>query len=315
MSEIIDRALHEIQRCGYMTKVVSVVHLAELQEAINRLHCEGLLDKRMSDEYLRFQYCVPENLPDATAILVTAIPQPVTRVQFIWRGINYSADIPPTYIGTVDDSQIKEIFTSILEPAGYKLERARLPLKTLAVRSGLMQYGRNNITYTLQMGSFQRLVAFYSNCPIDRDDWQELKVMKACKNCFKCLENCPTRCISADRFLIHAEKCLTWLNENENNFPDWVKPDWHNALIGCLRCQSICPMNKRRINKVADGPKFSESETGLLLRKIPFDKLPEVTRKKLIIISANEWYEVLARNLGVLIESKGFTTISGEGYA
>jgi epoxyqueuosine reductase len=166
-----------------------------------------------------------------------------------------------------------------------------------------MQYGRNNITYIPGMGSFQRLVAFYSDCPIERDDWQELKIMRACETCFKCLENCPTQCISTDRFLIHAENCLTWLNESEGDFPDWVKPDWHNALIGCMRCQLICPVNKTQIKKVADGPAFSEEETGFILNKTSFETLQEVTREKLARISADDWYEVLARNLNLLMKN------------
>ncbi|MDO9333034.1 MAG: 4Fe-4S double cluster binding domain-containing protein [Dehalococcoidales bacterium] len=307
MTGVINTTQAELEKNGFKVKTVSITHLSELQEDIDKFHRQGLLDKQLSDSYLRFQYGTPEDLPGATIIFIIAVPQPITRAQFTWQGTTYEADIPPTYIGKTDDTRVKDILTSVLKPAGYRLARARLPVKTLAVRSGLMQYGRNNITYVPGMGSFQRLVAFYSDCPTERDDWQELKVMKACETCFKCLENCPTQCISTDRFLIHAENCLTWLNESEGDFPDWVKPDWHNALIGCMHCQLICPVNKTQIKKVADGPIFSEKETGLLLQKIPSDKLAEVTRDKLVSISANDWYEVLARNLRVLIESRLFT--------
>jgi epoxyqueuosine reductase len=68
-------------------------------------------------------------------------------------------------------------------------------------------------------------------------------------------------------------------------------------------CQLICPVNKTQIKKVAEGPAFSEKETGLLLQKVPFDKLAEETREKLISISANDWYEVLTRNLSVLMKN------------
>ena len=304
MAGIIDNALQELLRSGYKAKVVSITHLSELQEGIDKFHRQGLLDKQLSDSYLRFQYGTPDDLPGVTAIFIIAVPQPITRARFTWQGTTYEADIPPTYIGKTDDALVKDILTSVLKPAGYRVERARLPVKTLAVRSGLTQYGRNNITYVPGMGSFQRLVAFDSDCPIERDDWQELKIMRACETCFKCLENCPTQCISTDRFLIHAENCLTWLNESEGDFPDWVKPDWHNALIGCMRCQLICPVNKTQIKKVADGPTFSEKETGLLLQKMPFDKLAEETREKLVKISADDWYDVLARNLNLLMKNK-----------
>jgi epoxyqueuosine reductase len=303
MAGIIDNALQELQKAGYKAKVVSITHLSELQEDIDKFHRQGLLDKQLSDSYLRFQYGIPEDLPKANTIFIIAVPQAITRARFTWQGTTYEADIPPTYIGKTDDTRVNDLLTSLLKPAGYRIERALLPVKTLAVRSGLTQYGRNNITYIPGMGSFQRLVAFYADCPIDRDDWQELKVMRACETCFKCLENCPTQCISTDRFLIHAENCLTWLNESEGDFPNWVKPDWHNALIGCMRCQLICPVNKTQIKKVADGPEFSEKETGLLLQKTPFDKLAEETHEKLVSISADDWYDVLARNLDLLMKN------------
>jgi epoxyqueuosine reductase len=306
MSNIISEAGKELKKLGLKAKTVSTVHLPQLQEDIDRFHRQDLLDKQLSERYLRFEYNISAALPDAQSLFSIAVPQPITRARFTWQGIAIETDIPPTYIGKKDDTRVKDTLTSVLAPAGYRLERARLSVKTLAVRSGLAQYGRNNITYVPGMGSFQRLVAFYSDCPIERDDWQELRVMKACDNCFKCLENCPTQCISTGRFLIHAENCLTYLNESEREFPDWVKPDWHNALIGCMRCQLICPVNKTQIKKVVDGPKFSEKETGLLLQKTPFDKLAEETREKLANISADGWYEVLARNLNALIESRRF---------
>ena len=34
-----------------------------------------------------------------------------------------------------------------LDPAGYQAKKAVLPWNLLAVRSGLAQYGKNNITY------------------------------------------------------------------------------------------------------------------------------------------------------------------------
>jgi epoxyqueuosine reductase len=131
--------------------------------------------------------------------------------------------------------------------------------------------------------------------------------MKSCETCLQCLEDCPTQCISTERFLIHAENCLTWLNESEGDFPDWVKPDWHNALIGCMQCQLICPVNKTQVKKVKNGPEFSEEESGLILQKTPFEKLLEPTQQKLVSISADDWYEVLARNLSVLIKKQQIT--------
>lgn len=303
MTYITEKTLRELQKAGYKARIVSVSYLPDLKEDIDELHRQGLLDKQLSRDYLQFEYNVSTILPPARSLFVIAIPQPITRAKFEWQGKTYDADIPPTYIGETDDAKVKDLLTSVLRPAGYKLERAKLPVKTLAVRSGLAQYGRNNITYVPGIGSFHRLVAFYSDYPIEVDNWQELKKMKSCENCFKCLENCPTQCITPDRFLIHAENCLTWQNERERNFPTWVKPDWHNSLIGCMRCQLICPVNKAQIKKVVDGPQFSEDETVSILNKKPLNTLSDETRQKLIEISADNWYEVLTRNLKALMRN------------
>jgi len=302
MAGIIEKALQELKRNGYKVKVLSVSHLGELQEDIDKFQRNSLLDKKLSERYLKFEYNASTALPDTKSLIIIAVPQPITRIRFEWQDKEYNADIPPTYIRKIDDEHVKEILMSVLEPAGYRLERARLPVKTLAVRSGLAQYGRNNITYVSGFGSFHRLIAFYSDCPCDEDNWQELKVMRACETCFKCLENCPTQCISTDRFLIHAENCLTYLNESENKFPNWVKPDWHNAIIGCMRCQLVCPVNKAQIKKVVDGPQFSEKETELILQKTPLDNLPKITRENISSISGDDWYEVFPRNLNVLLK-------------
>jgi len=39
-------------------------------------------------------------------------------------------------------------------------------------------------------------------------------------------------------------RCLTWNNEHAADFPGWLLPEWHHTLIGCLKCQSVCPANR-----------------------------------------------------------------------
>jgi epoxyqueuosine reductase len=129
-------------------------------------------------------------------------------------------------------------------------------------------------------------------------------MMKACEGCFRCQENCPTGCIPKDRFLLHAENCLTRHNEREDLLESWIKPDWHNALIGCMRCQTVCPVNKKQLAVIVPGPVFSETETALLLQKTRLDALPDETRLKLSAIAMDVLYDVLARNLDVLMKNQ-----------
>ena len=289
---------------GFKARSVSIQRLAEVKEDIEKLKRQGLLDKHLADEiYLQFDYDVTVSLPGVQSLLIIAIPQPVTRATFSWRSKVYTGDIPPTYIGKTDDARVKDTLTTIIGP-DFKLVRVSLPVKTLAVKSGLAQYGKNNITYVPGFGSYNRLVAFATDRSWQEDSWSESKMMKICETCNKCRENCPTHCIPMDRFLIHAENCLTWHNEREDILENWIKPDWHNALIGCMRCQLVCPVNKNQLTNIVAGPVFSETETALLLQQIPLDALPDETRRKPSAIAMDDSYEVLARNLEVLIKAQ-----------
>ena len=304
MNEIVHKIQEGMKQFGYKAKTVSITHLPEVQDAVGRLVRQGLLNKRLHERW-HFYLQTNKNLPEAKTIVVVAMPYPITRVWFKCKGIAYPADFPPDYFAkTEKESRAEAILNNVLKTAGYKVARAHLALKTLAVRSGLATYGRNNITYVSGMGSLCMLVAFYTDYPSEEDNWQESKAMEACENCSLCRENCPTGSIPLDRFLIHAENCLGFLNEMEPDFPHWVQlqPDWHNALIGCMRCQFVCPVDKPYLRKIAAGPSFSEEETGLILNKTPLENLSQETRQKLKI--SDGVYPLLARNLSALIEKQ-----------
>lgn len=293
---------------GVKLKTVSIRHLAEQKEDVEKLQRQGLLDKHLAEVYLQFNYDMSAALPGARCLLIVAMPQPLTSAVFNWKGKMYHCDIPPTYIRKADDARVKDALTAIVGPDGFKLTRVHLPVKTLAVRSGLAQYGKNNITYVPGFGSYHRLVAFATDCECSDDNWGELKMMKACEGCFRCAENCPTGCIPKVRFLLHAENCLTRHNEREDILESWIKPDWHNALIGCMRCQLVCPVNKNQFTNIVAGPVFSETETALLLQKIQLDALPDETRRKLSAIAMDDSYDVMARNLDLLIKNQTLQT-------
>jgi hypothetical protein len=57
-------------------------------------------------------------------------------------------------------------------------------------------------------------------------------------------KKCPTAAIKPDQFLLHAEYCLTFHNEKRGEFPEWIGTPAHHCLVGCMRCQIICPENK-----------------------------------------------------------------------
>jgi epoxyqueuosine reductase len=291
-----------LRSAGCEAVVVSVDRLEEVRAAISRLVERGLVNRRLSKDW-KFYLEANDSLPGTRTIVVVAVPQPIVRVVFRWQGKDFPAEIAPGYFYRVNESRAEDLLKNTLAVAGYKMVRAHLPLKTLAVRAGLAEYGRNNIAYVQGMGSFFRLVAFYSGCPCDEDNWDKYRVMSACSDCSLCSDNCPTGCIGNERFLIHAENCLGYLGQRQPDFPYWVRlqPDWPYGLVGCMRCQSVCPVNQPYLDNKRDGPSFSEEETRLVLGAVTLDGLPPETRRKLSDMS-DFIYPLLARNLRELID-------------
>ncbi len=180
------------------------------------------------------------------------------------------------------------------------MRKANLPWKLLAVHSGLAQYGKNNITYVNGMGSYHRLVAFISDLPGAEDHWQAPRVLERCENCKACMKACPTGAITADRFLLNGERCLTFHNERRGEFPQWIKPSWHNCLVGCLYCQKACPVNKDIPQSIEEGPVFSENESAVILLGTPKNEVPRNVIQKLKNLDMIEYLPVLGRNLRAL---------------
>ncbi len=302
--DLVFNIIHEaLKPAGYKAKTVSITRLPEMQESVAALIRQGAINKRMSDNW-HFYRTPNTGLPEAKTIIVAALPQSVTRFTFSRQGRDYHGEVAPADYSLADELRVEEILKKALESTGHKVIKARLPLKILAVRSGLAGYGKNNIAYVRGMGSFCRLIAFYTDAPCEEDNWQASGVMKACDNCVLCRDNCPNGSITGDRFLIHAENCLGFLQEKQPEFPYWVRyqPDSLNAFIGCMRCQSVCPANQPYLKNIEAGSSFSREETTLILNKTPWEQLSPETRKKLENIRSI--YPLIACNLSALIEKQ-----------
>jgi epoxyqueuosine reductase len=141
----------------------------------------------------------------------------------------------------------------------------------------------------------------------EQDDWREPKVMELCERCRACLQGCPTGAIELERFLLRAERCITFLNEKPGQvaFPEWMEASWHNYLVGCMRCQRVCPENRKVRDWVEEGGEFSEEETGLLLKGGPQAELPAVLVEKLERWDLLDYLDIMPRNLNALLGRRG----------
>jgi epoxyqueuosine reductase len=225
------KTLHERSKeQGYKIKIVPIAHVKELKKEIEAHHHKGLLDEELYDEYLAsFDFECQQKLPAAKSLVIGSIPQPQVRVVFKWEKDAYPVVIPPAYNSSTN-MHLADLLKAFLGAAGYQLKTVRLPEKLLAVRSGMARYGKNNITYIEGMGSFHSPVVFISDFPCRQDAWIEPRILEHCETCSACMKACPTDAIGSDRFLLHAERCITFHNERSKDFAKWLSPAWHNCL-------------------------------------------------------------------------------------
>ncbi|MCL1806889.1 MAG: hypothetical protein FWG31_04230 [Oscillospiraceae bacterium] len=96
-----------------------------------------------------------------------------------------------------------------LKEAGFAAKLyLSLPIKRLAVLSGLAEYGRNNVTSVPGIGNWVQYTVFLTDAPFDDSTWREKPVMAAeCEDCDICINACPKGSISKERFLFYREKC------------------------------------------------------------------------------------------------------------
>jgi epoxyqueuosine reductase len=291
---------------GYQARIVSVSHLHQLKKKIESLRSHALLDSQFYQARLVwFDFQVPRNLPEAKSLIVVAVPRPQTRAIFVWNGQRRPLIVPPTYTAYDKiEKQVEEFIAKMLGEKGYRVTGTALPLKMLAAHSGLVQYGRNNICYVSELGSFFQLVAVYSDMPCEVDFWQEATMMENCGECELCRLSCPTGAIASDRFLLRAERCIVYHNEKKGDvpFPEWMDTSWHNCIVGCMHCQRVCPKNKEFIQWIGEEEEFSEEETVLILQGVSQEKLPASTLKKLEHLSLIDYLNCLPRNLSVFFK-------------
>lgn len=291
----------ELEAKGVSARLVPAERLDDLRERFGAAYDELAPSVAAEvDGYIDFE--LPAEVPAAPSLVVAAVSSPCTPATFVWGGEEHTFPVPPTYAdaGRVW-AETAVLVGRLLGAAGAVRPARTLPLKLLAACAGLTRYGRNNIAYAEGRGSYLRLAAFVCDLEPALDSWGEPQALERCAACDTCARICPTAAVAGDRFLLHAERCLTHLNEGDAPFPNWVDPAWHECPVGCMKCQRVCPENARPGLRSQPPERFDEAETMLLLEGAPVEDRPAATHEKLARCGLDLAPELLARNLRVLL--------------
>lgn len=286
---------------NWKIKILPIEYLNKLKNSIEETF-KKIEDKNLVDFINNcYDFKIEETINSSRSIIIMAIPSPKTVLNIKLNNIEKKVILPPTYSNMNSAvNEAESLLSSILNKENYFIKKVKIPQKLFAVHSGLGQYGKNNICYIKGMGSFFGLVTFVSNIEAVDFTWNDITIMDSCNKCNICRERCPTGVIKKDTILIDAHKCLTYFNENPGIFPVWIDDSAHNCLVGCLCCQDKCPINKKFIN-FCEYHSLSENEMDAILKVNEFENLDPALQLKLKNLGIDSYYNVLPRNLKVLL--------------
>lgn len=284
---------------------VPITILEEMKKQINEDIYKEKIDKGLStwlSEYFDFE--IPKAEMEYHSLMIIATKSPMVKTIFKWEKKDYELILPPTYLDFISTpalllQQLEEAYNGMYH---FK-EATNIPNKLLAVMSGLASYGRNNLCYVSGLGSYILLTAFYTTMQVENNTNTGFTMLERCNNCKACIKNCLTGALTDTRFTFSAERCITYNNEywGPAIFYDWIPSNAHNSIVGCMRCQSVCPENMGKLSIQEEIVVFEADEVASILQKTSYEMLEMELKNKLEKLNLNIYYGCLARNLEVLL--------------
>lgn len=184
------------------------------------------------------------------------------------RGVDYHTLLPPQLrrlVQWIQNEIDPRAQAAVYTDTGPILER------DYASRAGLGWIGKNTCLINPQAGSYLFLAEIFLSTPLEPDDPFDQDL---CGTCRRCIEACPTGCISEAR-LLDARRCISYLTiENKGEIPIELRPLIGSHVFGCDICQQVCPWNQKiktapKTPLFQSDPALSELELAATLRLSP----------------------------------------------
>lgn len=253
----------QLESAGFRAAFLPYHAIEQIKKSYDELSEKSKDIQYVQSAVKHFQNNQPPNIPfEPLSFLIVAQPGDYAQIVLSVEDNRVAVPIPPPFNDPTEQKRFNEILESTIKNRQTAHTRG-ISQKLLTVLSGLGRYGRNNICYIGELGSYFNLRAFYTDIPCE-DNSQLLKFLDECETCTLCRENCPTGAISQNT-VIDATRCLSMYNEVDGTIPDWIPKTAHHTMISCLRCQEICPVNKSLPTKRIHTLELNEKETQTLI--------------------------------------------------
>jgi epoxyqueuosine reductase len=177
------------------------------------------------------------------------------------------------------------------------VDSAPLLEKAWAKEAGLGWPGRHSVLINNKIGSFFFIGVLIVNISLNYD---EPFAGDHCGSCRLCIDSCPTGAINENR-TIDARKCISYLTI-ENKYPLSAEQaeKMEGRLIGCDKCQEVCPWNRNAVPNI--NPEFRLSGE---IERMTLDDWRNLSKEKYRVLFRDSVisrikYDKLLKNISVL---------------
>lgn len=125
------------------------------------------------------------------------------------------------------------------------VDTGELSDRAVAERAGIGWSAKNTNIITPEFGSYVYLGEMITNIPFRLDEPME----DQCGDCRLCIDTCPTGAI-VEGGQLNAQRCISFLTQTKGFLPEEFRTVIGNRLYGCDTCQTVCPKNKRKANRI-----------------------------------------------------------------
>jgi len=135
------------------------------------------------------------------------------------------------------EARVPDVHTLIHVDTGASLDRP------IAERAGLGKLGKSTNLIVPRLGTWVFLGEILTDASLPPD---EPSTMRVCGNCTRCIDACPTGCIS--EWQVDANRCIGYVTQMDGPVPPEYRELMGNRLFGCDDCQDVCPYNARPVS-------------------------------------------------------------------
>ncbi|NLN17787.1 MAG: tRNA epoxyqueuosine(34) reductase QueG [Firmicutes bacterium] len=198
-----------------------------------RCHPNRILENARSIISVAMSYLLAEELTPTTDGLYGSVAR-------FARVADYHAVVSKKLtllVGFLQEKVERPFDYRICVDSGPLLERAA------ARRAGLGWFGKNNMLYVPDLGSWIVLGEIIADLALPAD---EPGSHPDCGKCQRCQENCPTGALLRP-YQVDATRCLSAVTQMPGYIPLSFRKAVGHRLWGCDTCQEVCPWNLKAV--------------------------------------------------------------------